>query len=278
MISLHAEDFGTYGLVVGAVSVINMMFINGSLQGVSKLVSETGAAKAVVLVARKIQLWVAGSVFVLFWVSAGNLANFLNDPLLVDPLRIASWIVLFYAFYAIHVGALNGLQRFKAQGLFDMIYASIKLALVLGLAYTLSTVHSAVLGFTIAAGVICIVAYLFVGRTLDDDQSAARISAKRLLYFQFTIMGFAFMINLVMNTDLFLVKKLMPPELANTHTGFYTAALTLSRIPYMVLISLNFILFPIISRRFSATTIPILIARNSRIKIRMHCKLRFGTK
>jgi len=238
-----------YGVVVGLVSVVNMMFINGSLQAVSKLVSERNAAKPVLKTARRVQWILGGIVFLTFFMLSGGIARFLNDEVLIVPLRVASFIMLFYAFYSIHIGALNGLKNFKAQGLFDMGYATIKLILILVLANTVLTLNGALAGFSTAAFLICVASFIYIRRNLRDEETAEEISYKRLLYFQFTIMSFAFMMNLVMNTDLFLVKKLTDPAVSNLHAGYYTAGLTISRIPYMVLISLNFILFPLIHQR-----------------------------
>ncbi len=60
-------------------------------------------------------------------------------------------------------------------------------------------------------------------------------------------MAFTFVLNLLMNTDLFLVKKLISGN-SSEQVGYYTGALTISRIPYALMMTISLVIFPLISK------------------------------
>lgn len=242
---LGVEDFGRYGLVVGAVTVINMCFIKGTLQAVSKFVSEDPSqTDAVKFGALKIQLGIGGGSFILFFAAAGYIARLLNAPDLVPYLRIAAFIILFYSFYAVFIGVLNGKREFTQQALFDISYSTLKVTLMLILSFFF-LLKGAVVGFAGAAGLVLAGAALFVGM----KRPGATYPAGKILRFCLPVMALTFVLYLNMHLDLFMLKRLTAVEEAARYTGWYTAALTFARLPFMLVVSaLALVLFPFVSR------------------------------
>ena len=242
---LGVEDFGRYGLVVGAVTVINMCFIKGTLQAVSKFVSEDPSrADAVKFGALKIQLGIGGGSFIIFFAAAGYIARLLNAPELAPYLRIAAFIILFYSFYAVFIGVLNGRREFTQQALFDISYSTLKVTLILILSFFF-LLKGAIVGFAGAAGLVLAGAALFVGIKKPGET----YPTGKILRFCLPVMTLTFVLYLSMHLDLFMLKRLAPVGEAARYAGWYTAALTFARLPFMLVVSaLALVLFPFVSR------------------------------
>lgn len=242
---LGVEDFGRYGLVVAAVSVFNMCFIKGTLQAVSKFVSEDPEkADGVKTAALKIQLWMGGGIFAIFFTAAPLIASLMNSPELTIYLRIASFIILFYSFYAVFIGVLNGRKEFTKQALFDISYSTFKVTLMLILS-SFFLLKGAVIGFAAAAGLVLIGSALVVGL----KSTGKSYPAGKILKFCVPVMALTFILYLSMHLDLFMLKKLTVSEESALFAGLYTAALTFARLPFMLVVSaLTLVLFPFVSR------------------------------
>ena len=242
---LGAELFGVYGLVIGIVSVFNMVFVTGTIQSVSKYVSENPErSNAVKRSALQIQLILGVSVGLAFFALSPQMARMLRDASLTPYLRIGSSIILCCALYAVFIGQLNGQKRFTAQALLDMGYSSLKTLLIPGFGLLGWAVHGAVGGFALATVTIMTVAIVKYGIPFRGEY----FPRSMLLKFSLTVMGVAVVMNLIQQTDLILLKALAEPLQANLLAGYYTASLTIARVPYMILISLGLVIFPLVSR------------------------------
>lgn len=128
---MTTEQFGIYQVVVGVVSIINAVIITGTYQTVSKRISEdeqsAGSVKATAL---KLQVLVGGGASLAFFLLAPLVAKYLNDPRLVNYLRLSSLITLCYSFYAVFTGYFNGRKRFLTQASLDAAYSTFKLTFV----------------------------------------------------------------------------------------------------------------------------------------------------
>lgn len=245
---LTPEEFGIYGVVVGVVSTINMLFITGTIQGVSKFVSENPLNGEIIK--RKafgIQFFLGGGAVALFFLLSPVIAGWLNDPSLTIYLRIGSLIILSYVMYAVFIGYLNGRKEFKKQALFDMAFCTMKmLFIILGVVAGFSVV-GAISGFAAAAVIILLASFVIIGFEKTDRT----FDWKPLLFFQLTVMGVALIRNLILQIDLILIKALTDTSIANLQAGYYTASANLARIPYYLLVSISFVLFPLISESTS---------------------------
>jgi O-antigen/teichoic acid export membrane protein len=242
---LTPEEFGVYGVVVGIVSTLSMVFITGTNQAVSKFVSQDPLNGEIVKRnAFKIQLFLGGGTVILFFVLSPSMANWLNDITLSRYLRIGSLILISYVMYAIFIGYLNGRKEFKKQALFDMAFGTMKMVfIILGTVISYS-VAGAIGGFAAAAVIILLASFFIIGFQKTDQTSDWR----PLLVFQLTIMGFALIRNLILQIDLILIKALADTSIANLQAGYYTASVSLARISYYLLISISYVLFPMVSQ------------------------------
>jgi O-antigen/teichoic acid export membrane protein len=264
-----AQVFGVFKIVTETISLINMVVIVGTLQAVSKLISERPEdAKRVVHLALKLQCFIGLPLTVAYALCCPSIADAFHDPSLTPLMRLSSLIIGFYAFYAIFIGYFNGLKSFVHQAAFDIIFATLKVAGILGLVLLGFGVFGAVLGFVVAAGCICILAALYVLRSAKkhaerhgSTTQLGRDDLKKLLAFLLLTMFYTFALNGLMRVDLFVLKSvaseaptsmesahLVFSSISNTFSGFYGASLNLARIPYQGVIAVTFVIFPLISQ------------------------------
>ncbi len=249
--------FGTYKIVFMGVSFINNGIITGTIQAVSKFTSEDESnAGAVRRTGLKVQGALGIILAVIYIGFADFIARILGSPDLALLMRVTAGIIVAYSLYAVYIGSFNGRRLFNRQALFDVIYATIKTALIIGLAAAGFEVLGTVLGFLIAAVVIAIAASIF-----SSAASKGTFPAKPYIAFAAKLIIYTFILNLVMSLDLFLLKGIASKSaiaLGQSHeaasqaskvlAGRYGAIQGLAFIPYQAILSIAFVAFPMISK------------------------------
>jgi stage V sporulation protein B len=244
---MAAEQYGLYKVVISIISIVNAVIITGTYQTVSKYISENeqnaGTVKAKAL---KLQVLVGGAIAAGFFLLAPFIAGRLNDLRLVNYLRLAALIPLSYSFYSVFTGYFNGQRRFLTQAALDVTYSTVKLVLIVALVWAGFGVGGAVGGFAIAAACVCALA-AWIAR---GGEPGGTVRARDLFKFQAYLLVFIFVFNLLQRVDLLLVKALSSPDAvaASVNAGYYGAALNVANIIYQVIISVTFVIFPLVSR------------------------------
>lgn len=244
----HLALYGDYRTVAGLVNWFNMVLIGGTMQAVSRFVSEKeDRARSVKAEALKLQTVIGGLAALFLFLGADLIATrFYDDPSLAFYLRLAAPIVLLYAWYAVIIGCLNGLKRFFHQAGMDMLFATSKVALTIVLVALGYSIAGAIGAFLITAAMLLVVSWIVLGRVPSGDS----VSWRSILNFEWKTLLFAFFLNGMLQVDLQLLKALAPLELgpASDQTGIYGAALQIGQLPYIAIISVAFVIFPLVSR------------------------------
>ena len=244
----HVELYGDYRTVIGLVNWCNMVLIGGTIQAVSKFVSEApGRTDSVKWQTLRIQTILGGGLTLLILLGAGPLAEgYYGDAALAPHLRLAAPVVLLYAWYAAVIGCMNGLKRFKHQALMDIGFATLKVGLTIGLVAAGFAIAGAVGAFVITAAVMLVVSWFLLGR----EDGEARVSWRQILSFEGQTLVYAFLLNGVLQIDVQILKALAPEALGDSslQTGIYAAALQIGQLPYVATLSVAFVIFPLISR------------------------------
>ncbi|MEW5821785.1 MAG: oligosaccharide flippase family protein [Cyanobacteriota bacterium] len=276
---LGPEGYGVYSSINAFLAVLDAVILIGTIQAVSKFVSEDETqAEIVKQKALFLQIFVGGGIALVYFLMAPYIADFLQDNTLVPFLRLSSVIVLCYSFYGIYLGYINGRKFFVKQAIIDMTFTTLKASLLIGLAYAGLKYTQKLLGENItsidlpvfgALGGFGLAALLVVVISIIVVKSKANVKGdfpiSKLLVFQGTIIFFTLIINMLLQADLVLVKKFTD----NFSTGIYSAALQLARIPYQAITAVTFVIFPLISEStFSQDT--------ERTKMYIHNTLRFS--
>ncbi|MCS6886282.1 MAG: oligosaccharide flippase family protein [Acidobacteriota bacterium] len=249
---LTPEQFGIYGVVTGIVSIINAIVVVGTQQTVSKFVSEDDKrAEAVKDKALKLQLVIGGTIALGYFVSQPLIAKLENDPDLLPYLRISTLITAAYSFYAVYLGYLNGQRKFFRQSGLDVTYSTLKLGLICTLAFFLKSTAAAILGFGLAATVALGVSPIFAaGRGSVEKEKTSFLKTADYLRFQFALLGSVLVSNCLQKADLLLLKALGSDftDEANRMAGYYTALMAVANVTYQSVVSVAFVIFPMISR------------------------------
>jgi O-antigen/teichoic acid export membrane protein len=176
-----AAAFGDFNLVMNLVSILNMVMIAGTLQAVSKIVSEVPAqAGSVVRQSLRVQLLLGVPIAAAFALAAPLAAAAWRDPALTVPVRLSAGVVLMYSFYAVFVGYFNGTKRFTHQAGLDIGFATIKSLLILGAVLAGFGVVGAVVGFVATSVVMTAAAAAWVWR-VHRRSAASEISGAESL-------------------------------------------------------------------------------------------------
>jgi O-antigen/teichoic acid export membrane protein len=256
---MGASDFGIYNVVVNAGGLLNMVVITGTLQAVSKLVSERPSRGLEILRRAALVQCVVGVPLALAYIlGAGVVAGWFADPSLAPLLRITGGVVLAYAFYSILVGYLNGRKAFGRQAALDVVFSTLKTALIIGAVLGGFGVVGALWGFVAAAvavlGVAAAVVWRFLARhpaSAQDGEGGGQ-DGKQLVRYLLWVMVHTFCVNGVLRADLFLLKAMVGAqaggqELSNLVSGVYGAMQNVSRVPFQAVIAVTFVIFPMLS-------------------------------
>ena len=275
---LGPEGYGMYSAVNAFTAVLDAVILIGTIQAVSKFVSEDEEqAELVKKTALKIQVLFGGSIALAYFLAAPLISSFLQDPSLEPFFRLSSIIVFCYAFYGIYLGYINGRKFFVKQAIIDMVFTTIKASLMIGFAFMAVIyvkgfledssnielpVSATICGFILAAFIIVIISMIAFR---SKSSTKGHFPVKKLLVFQGSIIIFTLIINMLLQADLVLVKKFTD----NYFTGIYAAALQLARVPYQAITAVTFVVFPLISEvTFKKDT--------EKTKIYIHNTLRFS--
>ncbi|MBN1945080.1 MAG: oligosaccharide flippase family protein [Bradymonadales bacterium] len=263
--------FGDYGVVINLVSILNMVMITGTLQAVSKVVSETPRrAGQHVRRALAVQLGIGLPAALAYFLVAPLAARAFHDLRLSPYIRLSAAIVLFYSFYAIFVGYFNGKKEFVRQASLDIGFATLKTILIIAAVISGLGVMGAVGGFVLTALALTVVSAAWfwrreaIPRTTEQpppQPGAEPARSRRILGYMVALMAYTFLLNLIIRVDLFCLKAVSAlrfrdlghPEpivatLSSSLAGVYTGMANIARLPYQAVIAITFVIFPIISQ------------------------------
>jgi O-antigen/teichoic acid export membrane protein len=161
---LGVDGFGRYGMILATLGTLGVFAGAGLGITATKFVAETGVTNVqqpgqilglVFLSSIVTGIGISALAFVLGpWMSTHVLA----DPSLEYPLRISSALIFFNTLNGVQLGALAGLQAFKAMGVASLSATVITVLLSVTGAYTGGLV-GACIGVTVAAAAYCMVAH-----------------------------------------------------------------------------------------------------------------------
>ena len=242
---LPPDRYGVYKVVTGAMTVVNALLVTGAVQSVSKFVAEdVGRSPEVHRKALLLQGALGLGAALVFAGAAPLIAAGLRDPALVPLLRLAALAIATFGLYAVFMGTMAGRGHYGKQATLDFVYSTSKVALILLCAW-IGSVAGALVGFAGAGLLVGVLGLLLAG----TGRAGRSFPMSRLLVFAAGAMSFTLVINLLLQADLLLVKRLSPAGASDLQAGLYSAALDLSRLPYQALaVPVALVLLPSVSR------------------------------
>ncbi|NOY90080.1 MAG: oligosaccharide flippase family protein [Deltaproteobacteria bacterium] len=260
---LTPERFGLFATAMGGIAMLDNVLIAATIQSVSKFISEEeDRAGSILRQALGIQLVVGGLFAAAVFFGAPYIASFLLDDALTPLLRVAAAVVFSYAIYAALVGSLNGRHLFTKQASLDVTFSTLRAGGILGGAALLGIgALGAIGGFAVAAVSITLVALFVVGL----GSRGRRLPMKTWFAFMAPIWIYQGFLNGVLQIDVQVLKRSLAEialaggatsvaasELASRYVGFYRGAQTFAFVPYQLILSMTFIVFPMVSKAMAA--------------------------
>jgi stage V sporulation protein B len=261
-ILIGVDGYGAVAVVFAAVSVVNNVIVATGIQGVSRAVSSAAPERADLVFRKTLLIHVALAMIVsaAFAGLAGAITAFVNAPHIEEPLRISAAVVLLYGIYAPLVGAINGRRRFLEQAALDVGYGALRTSAiaasaVLFIRLNKSGVLGVIVGFVAAAALIVPVALARTGTGKSGPISTPRTS-DHIAFLLPLIVGQTFL-NLLLQTDFFLLRRFIGAaagtgpaavKAADELIAVYRGAQLFAFLPYQILMSITFILFPMLAR------------------------------
>ncbi len=239
---LGPAAYGVYGIVLSIQTIVGLLITLGVPAAASRFVAQREqSAQPILKQLLLVQMGVAATIAIGTVIISPLITRLLRDASLMPYLWVVAAVVFFQAFYPIYVQFLSGIHRFNRQASLTALYAVAKLAGAIILIYSFG-VFGALIGFAVGGIAAAIIGFIWTRGI--GGQEPYRIPNKELLSFAGSYVLMMFGLQILMSLDLFMVKSMIGDDVS---TGYYNAAVTLSRIPYFLLQGLSFILLPSIS-------------------------------
>lgn len=240
---LGASSYGIFNIVLSMQSIFGLFLTLGVPVAISAFVArDTSHARSILRQGLRLQIVLALALSGIIVLLSPLLARLLSDVSLRPLIAFTAVIILAQAFYPVFVQYLSGMHRFNKQAALTSIYAAAKLVGSLGLLYFLH-VYGALGGFAVGGLVAASIGWWWTrhigGRTHQP------LPLKAFLSFAGTYVLILVGLQILISQDLFMVKAFLRD---NTLAGHYSAATTLSRISYLLLQGLGFVLLPSVAR------------------------------
>jgi stage V sporulation protein B len=258
---LGEAGYGEVSLVNASVSVVNNVMVAASIQGVSRTVAAAPPATAGELYRRVLGYHAVIAVIMAaaFAAVSGLVARVLHAEHVTSALRFVSLIVLLYGIYAPIVGSLNGRKRFVDQGGLDIVYGAMRTAgIALGVLLFLRAGQSGTLGFCAGfVGAAALILPAAIWRAGLGKPGGTEPSLKRYLGFLVPVVIAQGFLNLLLRTDFFLLRYFAgetaaaqgaSQKIADELLGVYQGVQIYAFLPFQILMSITFILFPMLAR------------------------------
>ena len=253
--------YGMYGLIITGISFVNNGIVTGTIQSVSRFTAHNEATAATVRKKALLTMAISGGVIaIVYALLSGVISEYWlssDDENLTFYMQLSAIVITAYACYAVFIGTLNGLRRFRTQALFDVGYTTLKIGLIIGFVLAGFQVLGTVLGFICGAAIIGVIAAFATRHTPGN----APFEAKKFISFAWVIIAYTFVLNLVMMIDIYVLSGFVPKlakasgmaegaitEWMKIQAGHYKAVQQLAFIPYQAVIAIAFVVFPLVSK------------------------------
>jgi stage V sporulation protein B len=260
---LGLDGYGAFSSAQSIASITYNPITGTSIQGVSRAVAQAKDAEQSQALRRT--LIIHATFAVVFWaaffIAIPFVCEAIGAPHVTSTLRILSTIVLLYGLYTPLVGALNGKRRFLSQAGLDIAAATLRtIGLVAGAFLVvklggskLEATEGASWGFVFAMVVLLAAALFMVG--IGRPGPGGPTVRQHLAFVAPLFLG-QILLNLLLQADLTLLRwfageaavaRGLALTAADPLIGAYRATQLFSFLPYQLLLSVTFVLFPMLA-------------------------------
>ena len=242
--------FGVYGVIYSVLLATELLLRFGVPQALAKLIGGSTGANPSQLQATGITLTLVINLagFAVIWAVAPLLADSLNLTNGTWLFRIAALDIPFYGLYACLVNILNGRRQFTITGLVSGAYGFTRVFGIIVLLMTDTLTIKGALIVNIAASVVGLVLLIRPAGMMQYRPSLVAKAGIIALAVPIAIGDFGF--QMLLGIDLWLLNGLGTSIPADVK-GDYVAALSLARLPSVIVFVLTAVLVPSIARALS---------------------------
>jgi stage V sporulation protein B len=247
---LGPAAYGTISIILSVTGILRIFVMDGVRQAVSRFtaVNDAALSSAIRRKALLAQATFVTGVTLIYLVLLGPLSRWLGDTTLIPYLRLASLFIPLAGFYVVYISSLNGLREFGRQAAIMILYNVVRVVGTLGLVLLGFHIYGAVVGLLLAP-LVALMAGWLICRSMEAKQSRQQRSALAfdspqttdLMRFGLPMLFYAIGSSMLLNLDLFFVKRILPSE---TAPGIYSAGMALSQSLYYMAQVFVEILFP----------------------------------
>lgn len=291
---LGLSGYGALSTTLSVASIAYNPLVQAGIQGLSRATSETPEQDRGGVIRRLLRFHcgVSLAISALFFAITPGVTTALGAPHVQVPVRILSGVLFLYGLYAPLVGVLNGQRRFTAQAGLDAFAAALRTIGLLGGAYlgvrwARGTVPSTLaahplpliltcVGFVGAATLVLLVAARMVKWGKPGAGALQRPGYAQMLG---QIWAGQFLLNLLFQADALLVRRFaalaaqaadLGTAAADTYVGAYRATQLFCFLPFQLLTSVTFVLFPLLASargQGQTTHVAELVSRGLRLAL-----------
>ena len=263
---LGPVSYGDFGIAIGILAWLEVSLSGGFPYVIRRFgAQDPGLMPSIARAALRAQIVYSMLIFTAAMATAPLLASVMHDPKLTNLIRLACADIPVFGLYFSYMAILNGRQQFSHQAMAMTVYAAAKVAAVLLLVMVGLGVRGALIGNILASVGGAALAAFYSGRI----PKAVPYPIRKLISYAGGTAALAVATSLIINLDLFMVKAI---ERSAVDTGFYTAAGTLARAPFMVFLAIPGAALPAIAKA-AIRSDRALISRYVRQSLRLHMLL-----
>ncbi len=245
---LGAAMFGIIGVITSLYQINRAFLHSGIPKAISKYLPEQNSDEgAIMKSAAVLQLLVTIMMVLLYIVFSKQIAALLRDlSLRIYVFYLGIIVVPLSLFYFYVDGYLNGRRYFKQEAMAVILSSLLRLIFTFLFVFIGLEVFGVLWGYFTSLAVSVLVSVLLFG--LPKFLARGNFPKKKLLYFALPVVGSSLALIFMRNLDTLMIKSLL---MDNTIVGYYTAAMTLSNVPYIIFSTLSLTLLPSIAKATS---------------------------
>lgn len=264
-LAIGQAGFGAYKRAIAFISVVNNVLVVASIQAVSRTIAGTSARRSTMARTTLVHGAIGLALALLFTLSVPLMVAHQHAPQLAPLLHVLAAILFFYGIYSSLVGALNGVHAFGAQAGLDALYSTMRTAGCVGVGWLfahrlgLDGALGAAVGFLGAAALIVPIAFVAT-RAVHDVGEGAAFDRRAHLTFLVGLLAMQGFQSLLLQIDLMVLGRaatlralsegateIAAQAAANRVAGLYAQAQAFGLVPYQLLVSAGYVLFPAVA-------------------------------
>ena len=248
---LGPEEYGIFGSLFAIsymIYILSQTIQTSGAKFISKYIGENREDEIVFFVRGLLsRMLILGSgLYFLFIISSNYISNFLKIGSLI-PIYILGSIFIFSSLLPVNLGVLQGIERFGALGVINIINFSTKLIIGIILVWIGLSVNGALLAVVFGFIIALFFSFIPIRKYMKKKKNERRfIQYKKFYIYSLPTMVAMLCLSVPANIDVILVKHLFETDLA----GFYTAATVLGKIIIFITTGITLATFPKISKLF----------------------------